>query len=79
MAAARTDYVAALPRRVALTLSSVLPLKITRPTFEMPTATVTLVWHVRTDADAGARYFRDLIVRAVRAPRPYSRATRRSA
>jgi DNA-binding transcriptional LysR family regulator len=66
MAAVRSDYVAALPRRVAVTLSAMLPLRITRPTFEMPKAVLTLVWHARTDADAGARYFRDMIARAVR-------------
>ncbi|HET9989893.1 MAG TPA: hypothetical protein VFQ65_15280 [Kofleriaceae bacterium] len=49
-----------------LALAAMLPLRITRPAFEMPTATVTLTWHARTDADAGARYFRDLIARAVR-------------
>jgi DNA-binding transcriptional LysR family regulator len=65
MAAARTEYVAALPRRVAETLCPLLPLTITRPTFEMPKASVTLFWHARTDADAGARYFRDLVARAV--------------
>jgi len=82
LAAARTDYVAALPRRVALALSSMLPLAMTRPTFEMPRAAVTLVWHVRTDADAGARHFRDLVAAAVGAEprrRRYARATRRSA
>lgn len=68
MAAARTDYVAALPRRVADAMCAILPLKITEPTFALPAAAVTLVWHARTDADAGSRYFRDLIVRAVHAP-----------
>jgi len=77
LAAARSDYVAALPRRVAMTLASMLPLRITRPTFDMPRVAVTLVWHARTDADAGARYFRELIARAVSAPR-YP-ASRRSA
>jgi DNA-binding transcriptional LysR family regulator len=66
MAAARTDYVAALPKRVAQTLCPLLPLKVTRPTFEMPAGAVTLFWHARTDADAGAQYFRDLVARAVR-------------
>jgi DNA-binding transcriptional LysR family regulator len=76
MAAARTDYVAALPRRVAETLRPLLPLKITRPAFEMPKASVTLFWHARTDADAGARYFRDLVARAVHdAPAVHRAAT----
>jgi len=79
LAAARSDYVAALPRRVARTLAAMLPLRITRPTFEMPRAAVTLVWHARTDADTGARYFRDLIARAVRAPGEPAHSPRASA
>jgi DNA-binding transcriptional LysR family regulator len=66
LAAARSDYVAALPRRVATVLCPLLGLKMARPTFTMPTAAVTMVWHARTDADAGARYFRELIARAAR-------------
>ena len=65
IAAARTDYVAALPLRVARTLTELLPIKITRPTFEMPRATVTLMWHSRTGSDLGAEYFRELVARAV--------------
>jgi DNA-binding transcriptional LysR family regulator len=65
MAAACTDYVAALPGRVARALCPMLPVKIARPTFDMPGAAVTLFWHARTDADPGAAYFRDLIARAV--------------
>jgi DNA-binding transcriptional LysR family regulator len=74
LAAASTDYVAALPGRVARTLCPLLPLKITKPSFQMPTASVTLLWHARTDADAGARYFRDLIVLAVQDPPVPTRA-----
>lgn len=65
MAAARTDYVAALPSRVARTVCKLLPLRIVKSTFELPRAGVTLVWHERTGADAGARYFRDLVAAAV--------------
>jgi DNA-binding transcriptional LysR family regulator len=68
LAAARTDYVAAIPQRVAEALVALLPLKITRPTFEMPRATVTVIWHARTDSDGGAQYFRNLIARAVDVP-----------
>ena len=38
---------------MAQTLCPLLPLKVTRPTFEMPAGAVTLFWHARTDADAG--------------------------
>jgi DNA-binding transcriptional LysR family regulator len=76
LAAARSDYVAALPRRVALVLCPLLGLKMARPTFEMPKAAVTMVWHVRTDADAGAQYFRELIARATRDPKTSKRRRR---
>jgi DNA-binding transcriptional LysR family regulator len=79
LAAARSDYVAALPRRVASVLCPLLALKMTRPTFAMPTAAVTMVWHARTDADAGAHYFRELIARATRDTPRAARARRRSA
>ena len=69
MAASRTDYVAALPGRVARALLPQLPLKIVQPTFELPRATITLVWHARTDADAGASFVRELIARVVPKPR----------
>jgi DNA-binding transcriptional LysR family regulator len=68
MAAACTDYVAALPSRVARVLCPPLGLRIAQPTFEMPTASVTLLWHARTEVDAGAAFFRDLVARAVDDP-----------
>jgi DNA-binding transcriptional LysR family regulator len=85
MAAARTDYVAALPGRVAEALAPLLPLKMPRPDLEMPRGSVTLFWHTRTEADPGGRYFRDLVARAVRdgvsslarRPRRPRRGTRR--
>jgi len=77
MAAARTDYVAALPTRVAQMACGFLPLRVTRPAFEMPRAEVTLIWHARSDADAGAAYFRELVARAVRETPAAPRATAR--
>lgn len=74
MAAARTDLVAALPSRAARLFCGLLPLKMVTPTFEMPRATTTLVWHARTHADAGNVYVRELIARAVKAA-PASRGT----
>jgi DNA-binding transcriptional LysR family regulator len=79
IAAARTDYVAALPRRVAEALAQLLPLEITRPSFAMPRVTVTLVWHERTADDLGAQYFRNLVAKAVATPSSHGGRGPRSA
>jgi DNA-binding transcriptional LysR family regulator len=65
MIASRTDCIAGLPSRVAKVLCKHLPLKIAATTFPMPKMGLSLVWHERTDADPGGRYFRDLLVEAV--------------
>jgi DNA-binding transcriptional LysR family regulator len=66
LVAARTDCVAGLPHRVAETLVATLPIKIVPTTFPLPTMRVSLVWHDRTDGDPGARFFRKVVVEAVR-------------
>lgn len=72
IATAHTDCIGALPDRVAMQFARLLPLKIVRATFALPTLPTLLVWHERTHADAGARFFRELVVAAVAKP-----ATRR--
>jgi DNA-binding transcriptional LysR family regulator len=66
MMASRTDCVAGLPSRAAEILCKSLPIKIARTTFALPSMPISITWHARTDADAGARYFRRLVVDAVR-------------
>lgn len=63
--AARTDYVAALPSRAAHVLCAALPTKIAKMTFPMPAMGISLLWHERTDADPGAKFFREVVVEAV--------------
>ncbi len=65
MIAARTDCVAGLPSRLAKVLCKTMPLKIVPTTFPLPKMGISLVWHERTDADPGARYFRQLVAEAV--------------
>ena len=65
MAAAQTDGVAAIPDRVADLCTRLLPLKRVAATFPMPRLTTVMVWHERTDADPGARFFRRLVAEAV--------------
>lgn len=64
MIASRTDCVVGLPGRVAEVLCRLLPLKVVATTFPLPKMGMSLVWHERTDADPGGRYFRDLVVKA---------------
>jgi len=66
LVAARTDCVAGLPSRVAETLVATLPIKIVPTTFPLPAMRISLVWHDRTDRDPGARFFRKLVIDAVR-------------
>jgi len=35
-------------------------------TFALPAMRISLVWHERTDGDPGARFFRKVVVDAVR-------------
>src|SRR5580704_5391064 len=65
MIAARTDCIAGLPGRLAKVLCKHLPIKVAATTFAMPKMGLSLVWHDRTDADPGGRYFRDLVAEAV--------------
>jgi DNA-binding transcriptional LysR family regulator len=66
LVAARTDCIAGLPSRVAETLVAMLPIKIVPTTFPLPAMRISLVWHDRTDRDPGARFFRKVVVDAVR-------------
>lgn len=69
MIAAHTDHVAWLPEHAARLFTELLGLRALRtdlPTFD---AGCNLVWHERTHADAGAAFFRQLIVRTLRDPK----------
>jgi DNA-binding transcriptional LysR family regulator len=68
MIASRTDCIAGLPSRMAKVLCKHLPIKVASAAFPMPRMGMSLVWHERTDADPGGRYFRDLVVKAVGEP-----------
>jgi DNA-binding transcriptional LysR family regulator len=66
MMASRTDCVAGLPSRAAEVLCKAFPIRIARTTFPMPTMSMSMMWHERTDADPGANYVRRLVADAVR-------------
>jgi DNA-binding transcriptional LysR family regulator len=66
MLASRTDLVAGLPSRVAEVLCEAFPIRMARTTFPLPSMDISIMWHERTDADPGAKYFRRLVSEAVR-------------
>jgi DNA-binding transcriptional LysR family regulator len=66
MAAARTEYIATVPRRTAQVFCKMLPLKIVEVDFELPVIRMALTWHARTNADEGSRYFRKLVLQCLR-------------
>jgi DNA-binding transcriptional LysR family regulator len=67
-AAAETDCVAAMPDRLAALCVRLLPLKQVAAAFPLPSLTTVMVWHERTEADPGARLFRELVAKAVTHP-----------
>ncbi len=73
-AAAASDYVVGLPLRAARAFCEFLPLQLIElPSFlNQPTMNMALLWHPRTDGDAGARYFRRLVADACREGAPHA-------
>jgi DNA-binding transcriptional LysR family regulator len=63
--ASRTDLVAGVPRRAAEVFCRMLPLRMAKTTFTIPALPMSLMWHERTEADRGAKYFRSVVVEAV--------------
>ncbi|MFE8596194.1 LysR family transcriptional regulator [Archangium violaceum] len=66
MAAATTDLIAGLPRLVAEALAQHLPLRVVELPVAPPPFQMHLLWHERTHADEGARFFRELVLGAMR-------------
>jgi DNA-binding transcriptional LysR family regulator len=65
-AAAATEYVAGLPTSAARAFCEFLPLELLEfPAFLGPSSLqMVLMWHPRTEEDAGARYFRSVVTEA---------------
>ncbi|MBZ4421343.1 LysR family transcriptional regulator [Myxococcus sp. RHSTA-1-4] len=83
MAVSRTDYVAGMPARTAEVLCAMLPLKRLELTPSPGSMVMALIWHSRTHADPGSRFFRELVIDALRdgsVPRrpPAARPSRRA-
>jgi DNA-binding transcriptional LysR family regulator len=63
--AAQTDWVAGMPRRMASVFLRQMPLTSVAMPVPAVTFRIQLLWHERTNHDAGARFFRTLIATAV--------------
>jgi DNA-binding transcriptional LysR family regulator len=61
LAVARTDWLATLPATLAASFSTLLPIQILEIPFETPPIPTQLVWHARSETDAGAVALRRLI------------------
>jgi len=68
LAVSQTDAAAVLPERLARLCCDLVPLKIVPVSFPLPRVPIVMVWHERTDADPGARFFRQLVHEAVKRP-----------
>ncbi|NVB80394.1 MAG: LysR family transcriptional regulator [Kofleriaceae bacterium] len=62
---ARTDLVLTLPRRV-LAVATDRRLRVTKPPIPLSDFAVQLVWHRRSDSDAGATWLREQIIACAR-------------
>jgi DNA-binding transcriptional LysR family regulator len=65
--ASQTDWVAGMPRRMAAVFLRQMPLRSVAMPVPSVAFHIQLVWHERTHSDAGARFFRSLILEAVQA------------
>jgi LysR family nod box-dependent transcriptional activator len=59
-----THRIATMPARLARDQARVLPLKLLRPPLPLPPLEIHMQWHKSRDQDAGAVWFRDLVVSA---------------
>lgn len=69
VAVSRTDWMTGLPRRLAAALTRHLGLRAVTAPVEPPRFPLALHWHMRTDGDPGARYFRALVITALADPK----------
>jgi DNA-binding transcriptional LysR family regulator len=63
----RTGYIATLSRRLAETQARRFDVSLLEPPLQLGKRPTRMVWHERTDVDAGARFFRHLVQEAANA------------
>lgn len=59
-----TSWIATLPRRVARALAAFLPLRVLPAPLSLPQVATAQAWHLRTQSDPAAQFFRQLVRQA---------------
>lgn len=67
-----TTRVATMHARLAHLLASIIPVRVVRPTFEIPKLVEVLQWHRYRDYDPGSVWFRKQIIDRAHALQPWS-------
>ena len=62
-----TARIATMHTRLALQCVSSLPIRLVKPTFDIPRLVELLQWHKYRDLDPGSMWFRDMIIEGARA------------
>jgi DNA-binding transcriptional LysR family regulator len=63
-------YIATLSRRLAESQTHLFRIKLCEPPFSLGKRSTRMLWHERTEADPGAKFFRDLVREAAERDRP---------
>jgi DNA-binding transcriptional LysR family regulator len=70
LAASQSDHLAALPRRFAVEVARMLPLRVLELPFPPPRLPIALVWHQRAHDAPVMRFFRQVVLDALRGGAP---------
>jgi LysR family transcriptional regulator, nod-box dependent transcriptional activator len=62
-----TARIATMHTRLAQQCAGTLPVRLVKPTFEIPRLVELLQWHKYRDLDPGSMWFRDMIIEGARA------------
>ena len=62
-----TSRIATMHTRLALQCVGSLPIRLVKPTFDIPRLVELLQWHKYRDLDPGSMWFRDMIIEGARA------------
>lgn len=65
---AELGYVATMSRRLCEVYAKLLPLEVCEPPVDVGARWSQMIWHRRTDADEGARFFRSLVRESAASP-----------
>ena len=59
---ARTDFIATIPKRIAVSAEGIHPLRCFEPPLPVPGFEVSMIWHERSQGDQACRWLRTAII-----------------